>query len=116
MGVYEIYSPKLVDVSPNWVRHPPGMGELVHPPAGDTPLPTDVYSPTRRCLLPLPAGVYLPHPRGFSPPPAGVSPPHPPVFTSHQAGQNYTGTTVAISIFIMVGVERTTSECFVGFR
>ena len=81
MGVYEIYSPKLVDVSPNWVIHPPGMGELVHPPAGDTPLPTDVYSPTRRCLLPLPAGVYSPQPV-FIPPRAGVYFPHAPVFTS----------------------------------
>ena len=86
MGVYEIYSPVLVDVSPNWVRHSPGMGELVHPPAG-------VYSPTHRYLLPyppiftpLPAGVYSPTLRCLLPPRSGVYFPHLPVFTSPPSG------------------------------
>ena len=75
MGVYEIYSPLLVDVSPKWVRHSPCMGEIVHPPAG-------VYSPTHRCLLPYPP-VFTPPTRWcLLPLPAGVYFPHPPVFTS----------------------------------
>ena len=53
MGVYEIYSPPLVNVSPNWVRHSPGMGELVPPSAG-------VYL--------VPAGVYFPDPPVFASP------------------------------------------------
>ena len=97
MGVYEIYSPLLVDVSPKWVRHSPCMGEIVHPPAGVyspthrclLPYPPVFTPPTRWCLLPLPAGVYFPHPPVFTsptcrcllPPPAGVYSPHAPVFT-----------------------------------